>query len=359
MDRIIITGITGQCAGYLAEKLLASKKQVIGVKRRSSTNNLWRIKHLLDDPYFELVEGDVTDLSSIISLIKNFRPDQIYNTAAQSHVHTSFHEPNHTMDVTGKGVLNLLEGIRLEKPDTKFLQFSTSELFGKEIEDDGSQNETTRMAPQSPYSIAKLAGYHYTRLYRDSYDIFASNMIMFNCESPRRGEEFVTRKITKWVGEFYNWRKKFTNEDTMIESSLGNDKDMKMWEIVSETKDGQKILSTFPKLRLGNISASRDWGYAGDYMDGAICILNHKEPDDFVIATGETHTVEDFLKEAFSVIGIKNYTDYFLIDKEFYRPAEVPYLKGDASKIKQIIGWKPQTSFKELVRKMVQADVNS
>jgi len=330
--KAIIFGITGQDGSYLAELLLKKGYEVVGITRRVSVPTLNRITHIL--PKIKIIEGDITDAFSVSNVIKEEDPDEIYNLAAQSHVGTSFKQPSLTWDVTAGGVLNILEAIRYSgKKDTiKFYQASSSEMFGKNYnirEGLASmikyQDENTPFVPQSPYAIAKLAAHHLVRNYRESYGIFACSGILFNHESERRGEKFVTRKITKWIGEF-----------------VASDMDKE-----------------FPALRLGNLDAKRDWGHAEDYVRGMWEMLQHEIPDDYVVATGETHSVREFLDIAFKHIGIDDWDDFVVIDPEFYRPAEVDYLLGIPAKAKRVLEWEPRISFQQLVERMVDSDVEA
>jgi GDPmannose 4,6-dehydratase len=330
--KAIIFGITGQDGSYLAELLIEKGYEVVGITRRVSVPTLNRINHIL--PKIKIVEGDITDAFSVSNVIKEEEPDEIYNLAAQSHVGTSFKQPSLTWDVTAGGVLNILEAIRYSgrKDSIKFYQASSSEMFGKNYnlregfaEMIKFQDEKTPFAPQSPYAIAKLAAHHLVRNYRDSYGIFACSGILFNHESERRGEKFVTRKITKWIGEFV---------------ASGMDKE-------------------FPKLRLGNLDAKRDWGHAEDYVRGMWQMVQHKTPDDYVVATGETYSVREFLDIAFGYVGIDDWENLVVIDPEFYRPAEVDYLLGTPTKAKRVLGWEPHISFEKLVERMVDSDVET
>lgn len=325
----LITGITGQDASYLAELLLEKDYDVVGVKRRSSTNNLWRLHKVLNDKRFHLVDGDVTDSASMYNLVDFWLPDLVFNTAAQSFVKDSFDQPQYTSIVDYIGVINILEAMRLIIPQSRFIQFSTSEMFGNNVDENGYQNEDTKFAPRSPYGIAKIAAHNICKLYRDSYDMFACCPIMFNHESPRRGEEFVTRKITKWIGDNYN-KLKEKNIDYFIEDN---------------------------KLKLGNLDACRDFGHSKDYMRAVYMMSQQQDPKDFVVATGETHSIRDILDIAFDTIGINDWSPYIGVDQRFMRPAEVPYLRGDASRINKVLEWTPKISFKQLIEEMVYADI--
>lgn len=347
--KAIIFGITGQDGSYLAELLIEKGYEVVGITRRVSVPTLIRITHIL--PQIKIIEGDITDAFSVSNVIKEEAPDEIYNLAAQSHVGTSFKQPSLTWDVTAGGVLNILEAIRYSgrKDNIKFYQASSSEMFGKNYnlregfaEMIKYQDEKTPFAPQSPYAIAKLAAHHLVRNYRDSYGIFACSGILFNHESERRGEKFVTRKITKWIGEFKNWAR-----------STG---------FTGNPQNGNDLLlaldnSTFPKLRLGNLDAKRDWGHAEDYVRGMWEMVQHETPSDYVVATGETYSVRQFLDVAFKHVGIDDWQHLVVIDPEFYRPAEVDYLLGIPAKAKRVLGWEPQISFEQLVERMVDSDV--
>jgi GDPmannose 4,6-dehydratase len=326
MTKAIITGITGQDGSYLAELLLNKDYEVIGCFRRSSTNSLHRIKHLLHNPKLKLTEFDLTDPSVCNQLISHEQPHEFYNLAAQSHVGTSFSQPSTTFEINSIGVVNILESIRHFSPHTKLYQASTSEMFGRNysIKDTNGlkyQNEKTTMLPQSPYGIAKLSAHHMVEVYRSGYNIFGCCGILFNHESPRRGENFVTRKITKYIGQV----------------------------VRGETTE---------KLKLGNLDAHRDWGHAKDYVEAMWMMLQHSKPLDLVIATGSTHAVADFLNEAFELVNLdpKAYVD---IDPSLFRPAEVDYLCGDPSLAKETIGWSPSISFNDLVKDMVESDIKN
>ncbi len=313
--RALITGITGQDGSYLAEFLLEKGYKVYGLTRRTSTINFERIEHIVDK--IELVQGDLIDQGSLDQAIKEIQPDEVYNLAAQSFVPTSWNQPVLTGEVTALGVTRVLEAIRKFKPDARFYQASSSEMFGKVRE--VPQKETTPFYPRSPYGVSKVYGHWITVNYRESYDLFAVSGILFNHESPRRGLEFVTRKIAYGVAK--------------IKLGLAD------------------------KLVLGNLDAKRDWGYAPDYVEAMWLMLQQDKPEDYVIATGETHSVQEFVERAFEVVGIKNWRDYVVQDPRFMRPAEVDLLVGDASKAQKQLGWKPRTSFEELVEIMVKADL--
>ena len=311
--KAFITGITGQDGSYLAEILLERGYEVYGMVRRSSSFNTARIDHVFGE--LELVFGDLADGSSMNQLLRTIRPDEVYNLGAQSHVRVSFDIPEYTADATALGTLRLLDAIREEGVRCRFYQASSSEMFGQVAE--VPQSEATPFHPRSPYGVAKVFGYWITRNYREAYGMYAVNGILFNHESPRRGPTFVTRKITRAVGA-----------------------------IVRGEQD---------ELRLGNLDAKRDWGYARDYMEGAWRMLQADEPDDYVLATGETHSVREFLALAFDHAGL-DWRDYVRIDERYFRPAEVDELIGDYSKAREKLGWEPTVTFEELVRMMVDHD---
>jgi len=316
MKRALITGITGQDGSYLAEFLLKKGYKVYGTVRRLSTPNMENIRHIQDD--IELLSADLLDQTSLTEAIEQSEPDELYNLAAQSFVKASFDQPVLTGEFTALGVTRVLEAIRNVNKKIRYYQASSSEMFGKVVET--PQKETTRFHPRSPYGVAKVYGHYITLNYRESYDMFACNGILFNHESPRRGIEFVTRKIAHAVARI----------------SLGKQK----------------------RLDLGNIDAKRDWGYAGDYVEAMWLMLQHDKPDDFVIATGETHSVKKFIEVAFDCVGISDWGNYVKYnDPKHLRPAEVDYLIGDYSKAKKVLGWEPKTSFKQLVKIMVDADI--
>jgi GDPmannose 4,6-dehydratase len=337
--RALITGITGQDGSYLAELLLSKGYEVWGVVRRSSSITTWRIDHLYEPPWkkhkrLNLVYGDLNDASSLNRILKTVRPDEVYNLGAQSHVKVSFEIPEYTAEVVGVGAVRLLEAMRELGLDSRFYQASSSELFGKVVE--SPQTEKTPFYPRSPYAAAKAYAFHITRNYREAYGMFATNGILFNHESPRRGETFVTRKITMAVA-----RIKAGLQDT---------------------------------LYLGNLDAKRDWGFAGDYVEAMWLMLQAGEPEDYVIATGETHSVRKFCELAFERVGMpltwkgEGLEEQGLgpdgqllvgINERYFRPAEVEYLLGDASKARDRLGWKPETRFKALAEMMVDADLEA
>jgi len=322
MKKAFITGITGQDGYYLSKLLLEKGYQVHGTVRRTSSINTKRIDSLISkyssSQKLVLYYSDLQDASSLNNLISLIEPDEVYNLAAQSHVAVSFKNPVYTTQAGNQGTLSLLEAIKNTKKEIKFYQASSSEMFGGELK--SSLNENSSFNPKSPYAASKVFSHHITKLYRDSYNIFASNGILFNHESPLRGETFVTRKITKAVGRIH----------------LGLQK----------------------KLTLGNLEASRDWGFAGDYVEAMWMILQHKTPDDWVIATGETHTVKEFANAAFKYVGLDS-DDYITTSEKYYRPNEVDYLLGDSSKAKKELGWTLKTSFTDLVKMMVDEDIEN
>jgi GDPmannose 4,6-dehydratase len=320
--RALITGVTGQDGSYLAEFLLDKGYEVHGLIRRASTFNTSRIDHLYQDPHeagvrFFLHYGDLSDSGQLSHLIYNLKPQEIYHLAAQSHVRVSFDMPEFTGDISGLAVTRLLEAVRRSGIQTRFYQAASSELYGSSPP---PQNEETPMQPRSPYAVAKLYAYWMVRNYREAYGLFAVNGILFNHESPRRGETFVTRKITRALARI----------------KLGLQR----------------------KLFLGNLEARRDWGYAPDYVEAMWLMLQQEAPEDLVIATGESHSVREFLEEAFGYAGL-DWHDYVEIDPRYFRPTEVDVLQGDAAKARQRLGWRPRVTFRELVRLMVDADLNA
>jgi GDPmannose 4,6-dehydratase len=323
IKKALITGITGQDGSYLAELLLGKGYEVHGVIRRASTFNTERIDHLYQDPHINGVRlflhyGDVADSTNLIKLLYRIQPDEIYHLAAQSHVRVSFDIPEYTGDVTGLGTIRILEAIRETGLKTKFYQASSSEMYGKVQE--VPQRETTPFYPRSPYGAAKVYAYWLTVNYRESYGMFACNGILFNHESPRRGETFVTRKVTRAAAR--------------IKAGLDD------------------------KLYLGNLEAKRDWGYAKEYVEAMWLMLQQEDADDYVVATGATHSVRELLEEAFSYVGL-DWRRHVEVDQRYYRPAEVDLLIGDASKAKSKLGWEGKTKFKELIRLMVDADMET
>ncbi len=324
MKKALITGITGQDGSYLAELLLSQGYEVHGIIRRASTFNTTRIDHIYRDPHgngngvhLKLHYGEVSAGGGLADIIYDVKPDEIYHLAAQSHVRVSFDLPEYTGDVTGLGTMRILEAIRKSGVKTRFYQASSSEMFGAAKP---PQNECTPFQPQSPYAAAKVYAYYVTRNYRDAYQMYACNGILFNHESPRRGETFVTRKITRALAH-----------------------------LKAGTQD---------KLYLGNLDARRDWGYAPDYVAAMWKMLQQEQPDDFVIGTGESHSIREFLDEAFGYVGL-DWHEYVEIDPRYFRPTEVDYLMADPSKSRQALGWEPRVYFKDLVRIMVDADLES
>ena len=315
MKRALITGINGMDGSHLADLLLEKGYEVYGMERRTSTPNRTNTKHL--EGKINFIHGDLTDQNSLLRCLRESDPQEIYNLGAQSFVGESWNTPDQTSEVNGMGVLRMLEAIREDGEDRKFYQASTSEMFGKVQET--PQSESTPFYPRSPYGVSKLYGHWITKNYRESYDIFASSGILFNHESERRGIEFVTRKITDGVARIH--------------------------------------LGLQDKITLGNLDAKRDWGYAPDYVEAMWLILQQDEPGDYVISTGETHSIKEFLDLAFQHIGVTDWKNYVEQDPRFMRPAEVDLLRGDSTKAYRELGWKPKTSFKELVGKMVKGDI--
>jgi len=323
MKRALITGITGQDGSYLAELLLQKGYEVHGIIRRASTFNSSRIDHLYQDRHTRGVKlflhyGDLSDSVSLVKMLYDLKFDEIYHLGAQSHVRVSYDIPEYTADITGVGTIRILEAIRETASNPRFYQASSSEMFGKVAEI--PQRETTPFHPRSPYAVAKVFSYWATVNYREGYNMFACNGILFNHESPRRGETFVTRKITRAIAHIK--------------------------------------LGLQEKLYLGNLDAKRDWGYAPEFVEAMWLILQQDQPDDYVIATGETHSVKEFCEEAFAHAGL-DWSKYVEIDKRYYRPAEVDLLIGDPSKAKRVLGWEARTRFKDLVKLMVDADLKT
>lgn len=316
MKKAIISGVTGQDGSYLAELLLSKGYEVHGIMRRLSSFASTRIDHLYENKNFQTHYGDLTDSPSISALMSQIKPDEFYNLGAMSHVRISFDVPQYTLEANTVGVLNVLEAIRRLSPHTKFYQASSSEMFGVPGVP-APYNENTPMIPQSPYGVAKLAAYHLTRQYRDGYGLFATTGILFNHESPRRGGNFVTKKVTQAVARIKNGL-----QDTLV---------------------------------LGNLDAKRDWGWAPEFVEAIYLIMQQERPGAYVVATGETHTIREFVEEAFSYVGL-NWKDYVKIDDKFKRPNEVPLLLGDASRTMEI-GWKPKMKFTDIVHAMMDYDL--
>lgn len=318
--KAFITGITGQDGSYLAELLLSKGYEVHGIVRRSSVSNVIRIDHIYYHPMVHLYYGDLLDSGSIRKLIYKIRPDEVYNLGAQSHVKVSFDQPEYTADVDAIGTIRILDAIKdfqeHMREKIKFYQASSSEMFGSSPP---PQNETTVFRPRSPYAYSKVFAYHATINYREAYDIFAVNGILFNHESPRRGETFVTRKITRGIAKI--------------------------------------LQGTAKHISLGNLEAKRDWGYAPEYMEIAMKMMQQEKPDDYVIGTGEAHSVKEFLQEAFNYADLGAYEDYIKIDEKYVRPTETGTLVADSTKAMRLLGWQPKVKFKELVKIMVDADL--
>ncbi len=318
MKTVLITGVLGQDGPYLAKFLLEKDYKVYGLIRRYTNPNFSNLDYLGIADKIEYIQGDLTDESSLMNIIKTIRPDEVYNLAAQSFVGSSWNQSKLTTEINSLGVLYLLNAIKLFSPITKFYQASTSEMFGNSSID-GLQNEETPFHPRSPYAISKLYAYWITNNFKESYGTFCCNGILFNHESPIRGKEFVTRKITDGVAR--------------IKLGLGD------------------------KIRLGNLDSQRDWGFAGDYVEAMYLIMQQESPDNFIISTGETHSVRDFCEAAFNYVGIKDWEKYIVLDPQFKRPAELFALKGKSDKAKNVLGWEPKVKFKELVEMMVDADL--
>lgn len=316
--KALITGITGQDGSYLAEFLLEQGYQVFGMVRRSSTVNFDRIAHLQELDALEIIQGDLLDQMSLIDILRDYRPDEVYNLAAQSFVPTSWRQPVLTGEFTALGVTRVLDAIRIVNPETRFYQASSSEMFGKVVE--VPQRESTPFYPRSPYGVAKVYGHWITVNYRESYNLYACSGILFNHESPRRGLEFVTHKVTHAAARIK--------------------------------------LGLQQEVRLGNLDARRDWGYAGDYVRAMWLMLQQEEAEDYVVASGETHSVRELCEIAFNCAGL-NWEDHVVVDKKFYRPAEVDLLIGDATKARTRLGWEPTVNFQGLIEMMVEADLQA
>jgi GDPmannose 4,6-dehydratase len=370
----IIFGVTGQDGSYLAEQLISKEYNVYGVARRTSTGNVKNIKHILEHPRFELVTGDVTDSFFVNNIITKMAPDEVYNLAAQSHVGVSFDNPQTTFEITFGGTFNILNAIRLsESEGTRMYQASSSEMFGSKYETQFTcdpnfpsgiyleqyQDENTRMIPNSPYAVAKLAAHNMCRVYRQSYGIHVSCGILFNHESERRGEHFVTRKVTKYVAKLSDWLQS-VGVVTINENDLSYTEHLSprqtpnmpgVYDLMYRTH-----IHRFPKLKLGNLDSKRDWGYAPDYTDAMWHMLQQDTPDDYVIATGETRSIRELCEAAFSCIEISDWENYVVCEDSLLRPNEVPYLKGRADKAKKKLGWEPTTTFFEMIFRMVEHD---
>lgn len=346
----MVVGVTGQDGSYLSELLLSRGYTVVGIKRRTSTNTTWRISHLLNSPNFIVQECDITDPIGVFNLLVHYKPAMVFFLAAQSHVHTSFANPIHTLynNITSVGIW--LEAIKNISANTKWYFAASSEMFGAAYtEEHGGyyQDEHTPFIPQSPYAITKVAGYHLTKLYRQ-YGVFGCNGVLFNHDSMRRGEEFVTRKITRYIGDLYHWLNRYKN-----------------CSLVSDVKNGiisisgskpEDVNMKFPLLKLGNIGTMRDFGHAADYVRAMLMMMEYNTPDDYVIATGESHTIQEFADKAFRLIG-QDYRQFIIIDKKLYRPAEVNFLQGRSTKAEKVLGWKPTITFEQLIQEMVAFDI--
>lgn len=328
--KALITGITGQDGSYLAEFLLNKGYQVFGMARRASTVSTERISHIMDKIQF--MDGDLVDQHSLTQCVSDAQPDEVYNLAAQSFIPVSFRQPILTGEVTALGVTRILEAIRIAKPDAKFYQASSSEMFGKAAE--VPQCETTSFHPRSPYGVAKLYGHWITINYRESYQMFACSGILFNHESPRRGLTFITRKISMGAACLATGLK---------------------W--IPQNEIGEPLINSQKKLAVGNLESKRDWGFAGDYVEAMWSMLQQPQAEDYVVGTGETHSVREFIQAAFETAGISNWESHIVTDPRFYRPAEVDLLFADPTKARKKLNWKPKTSFKQLVELMVQHDI--
>lgn len=352
---IVIFGAGGQDGHYLTRHLLELGHKVFAVIRRSSVNNAFKLTDYIGHPNFKTIEGDVTDYSSVQNIIRKCKPAQIYNLASQSSVGVSFGQPIYTFQSITTGCLNILESIKDINKTCKYYQASSSEMFGSGYSTHKSrgfkvekyQNEESPMFPQSPYGIAKLSAHNLVRMYRDSYGMYACSGILYNHESPMRGEAFVTRKITKWIGEFCAW----------AEDKIGNTSFKIHLDDPNTIFCSANDLIGFPKLRLGDISVKRDWGHAEDYVRAMYMMMQYSIPDDYIVSTQESHSVRDFLYEAFNCVGIIQPSKYISIDAEFYRPAESNHVPSDSSKIRTVLGWRPKYNFQQLVKEMVEADV--
>lgn len=368
MKTCLISGITGQDGSILAKQMLDREYHVYGLVRRTSNDNTQRIKDI-NDSHFHLVEGDLTDASSVSGIINKIQPTEIYHLGAMSHVGISFEQPSLTISTNVLSTVNLLESVRHHSPNSKMLHASSSEMFGnnfgitvfgynKDTSDRDNyytkltQSENTTLMPRSPYGVSKMASHHLLKVYREAYNIFACSSICFNHESEVRGDNFVSRKITKYVGNLY----RFLKDKIVIGTDEDNILAVNRKDALDIGKDNCAV-EKMQRLHLGNISSHRDWGHAKDYTRAMYLMLQNDKPEDFVISTGETHSIEEFLEIAFAHINIKNWRDYIVIDPKFYRPAEVDRLIGDSTKIREKLKWEPQVTFKELVSLMLQNDI--
>lgn len=378
MKTALVTGAPGQDFSYMSELLLEKGYNVVGTCKYSSTDQNKRfegLEHILEHENFTLETLDITDNTGCFNIIDRYKPDELYNLAAASHVGESFKNPISVFNINTIGVINLLEGIRQLSPETKMFHSSTSEMFGSNYTQDFEspdlcvikadadynavgneekmvkfQDERTPLEPNSPYAAAKVAAHNMMRIYRESYGLFTCCGITFNHGSPRRGEQFVTRKITKYVASLKKW---LDSNEPYCEPIFDNDNITLDWKEGS----GNSNSVVFPKLRLGNVDAVRDWSYAGDMVEGFYAMLQQEKPKDYVFASGSSFTVRDFLKAAFSKIGIANYNDYWVVDQQFFRPNEVEFLEGRSNCAKMELGWEPKVSFLQLVSKMVDSDL--
>lgn len=364
---VLVTGVTGQVGSWAADFLLEKGYKVYGFHRRTSNEHQVRIAHLKNDNNFELIEGDLTDATSVLSAVKLIKPEIMMNYGAMSFVATSFKEPVHTMYATGISAINCLEAIRTESPLTRFIQSSSSEMFGSSYDTRGIgqkqdangnmvpifekyQDENTKMNPVSPYAVAKLAAHHYVKLYRQSYNLHACSSIAMNHESYRRGLVFFTRKVTNYIGQLIRHSSAYNNEQEYLKDKIKIN--CKPFYISKE-----KALS-FRKLKLGNLESYRDFSHAWDIVNANYLMAMHTVPDDFLVASGTSRKVKDFLQTAFDYVGL-DYKDYVIFDESLLRPCEVDYLRGDPSKIKMVLGWQPKYSFEDLVKEMVEWDINN
>lgn len=352
MKSAMIFGVTGQDGSHLTDLLLDKGYEVIGIKRRSSTDTTSRLQHI-NSSKFKLIEGDITDPYSVSNVLKcNAHVDEVYNLAAQSNIGTSFKQPALTWDINGKGCINILQSIvDLNLQNIKFYQASSGEMFGNSYSIDRTgtkyQDENTKFCPESPYAIAKCAAHHAVGLFRKAYNLHANSGILFNHEGPRRGEGFVTRKITRWIVDFKLW----LQENNLKLEDLKRYKD-------NNFIYGKSLRECFPKLKLGNINIYRDWGYAGDYVESMWLMLQQEIPDDYVICTGNTHSISDFLNIAFSYIGVNNWVDFILIDESLYRPTDTNFLCGNNTKAINKLQWKPKYNLNMLISLMIDCELN-